>query len=162
MNDIWTEAYTIERNYLESVSQSEYAIKKNIPVLDSLMFVKHNIRDWTEPQDFMFQPSLIWHDDEEMITDEVSINYLRNKFKDIEIILGNLKLEVATKVKEVESLKKTLLNLRKEGQSDIKIEGKLSDILKCLQDLSLVDNKRLTADTQVLALQEWAGDILSG
>lgn len=85
VNDFWTQAINVEKaNYdrskvcLDSIQQ---VVNQNIPTLDSVMFVKHNIGQWTEPSDFIFQESPIWHDDEKMITSGVPLQYLRTRLE---------------------------------------------------------------------------------
>lgn len=38
----------------------------------------HNTTVWTEPADFDFEPSPIWHDNPNMVADEPAKIYLRN------------------------------------------------------------------------------------
>lgn len=86
LNHFWNQAITMEqgcydrsKNCLTSMAG---VVAQNDPALDSAMFLKHNLAQWTEPTDFYYQPSPIWHDDEQMIVDNTALQYLRKRLSD--------------------------------------------------------------------------------
>lgn len=70
-------------------------IEQNKPSLDSAMFVKHNLSTFSEPKDFYYEPSPIWHDDENMIVEDSALRFLRTRLND-----STKKLNDQTKVSE--------------------------------------------------------------
>ena len=82
LNSIWSLAAQIETDtltrsasYLNHLSAE---IPRNNPLLDSMMFVRHNAGPWEEPPDFQFEPSPVWLDDGNIATDEAAAVFLRN------------------------------------------------------------------------------------
>src|SRR5579859_19189 len=82
LNILWTHASTLEQTCLSRstaiLQHISSEVSRNIPILDSTMFAKHNLAQWSEPPEFVFEPSPIWHDDPEIITDEYAKVFLRN------------------------------------------------------------------------------------
>jgi len=72
------------------------------------MFVRHNTELWTEPPDFEFEPSPIWHDDAEIVTDEFAKVFLRNMVSRSREGLNKIKGNVALKQQEVEKLRASM------------------------------------------------------
>lgn len=66
-NQILKVATSLERNLGKNINsrldESNLAIEKNKPHLDTLMFIKHNSKAWEEPPDYQYIPSPVWHDD---------------------------------------------------------------------------------------------------
>lgn len=86
LNNFWLQAISMEQGCYDRsktcLTSMTGVVGQNDSALDSAMFVKHNIAQWTEPTDFYYQPSPIWHDDEKMITDNISLQYLRKRLED--------------------------------------------------------------------------------
>jgi hypothetical protein len=72
------------------------------------MFVSHNTGRWDEPMDFMFEPSPIWHDDAQIITDEYAKVFLRNMVAKSREGLSQIQPAVALKNQEVENLRRSI------------------------------------------------------
>jgi hypothetical protein len=79
-------------------------IARNLPVLDSGMFVKHNVYNWSEPSNFVFEPSPVWHDNSNMVVDEQAQVYLRNLLQKSRRGMDGLKGEVERRGKEIQQL----------------------------------------------------------
>lgn len=81
LNSIWLSTSILERESLTKLTESFNAIDavvhQNLPHLDTMMFMKHNTQNWTEPVDFNYIPSPIWHDDDRMIVNNESIQPLK-------------------------------------------------------------------------------------
>jgi len=69
------------------------------------MFARHNNVPWDEPPDFMFEPSPIWHDDPEIVTDEYAKVFLRNMVTKSREGLSKIQGNVALKYQEVDKLR---------------------------------------------------------
>ncbi|CAL9730173.1 protein Bzz1p [Monosporozyma unispora] len=71
LNDIWKQASQLEitmgGNLQKRLTTADEVVKQNKPSLGTAMFIKHNVKNWKEPSDFVFKPSPIWHDDEGFI-----------------------------------------------------------------------------------------------
>ena len=69
------------------------------------MFVQHNRAPWNEPVDFAFEPSPIWHDDSDIVTDEYAKVFLRNMVSKSREGLSKIQGNVALKQQEIEKLR---------------------------------------------------------
>lgn len=123
LNLLWTHASTLEQTCL---SRSIYILQhitsevaRNIPILDSTMFVKHNLVQWQEPSDFVFEPSPIWHDDAEIVTDEYAKVFLRNMVTKSREGLQKVQGLVALKYQEVEKLRTNVNGNENEAVSNV-------------------------------------------
>ncbi|CAG8475963.1 12432_t:CDS:10 [Funneliformis caledonium] len=88
---------------------------------DSQLFIRYNKRSWEEPTDFVFEPSSISEDTEELINDENSQVYLSNKLSKAKRNLEKLTSEIESKKKEIDgmqSLKEAYENNSKLGDAD--------------------------------------------
>ena len=83
VNSIWLSSTQLERKSNDKINTFTTAIdnvvKQNLPMLDSAMFVKHNLANWSEPADFQYIPSQIWHDDQTMNVNEGTLLDLKIK-----------------------------------------------------------------------------------
>lgn len=69
------------------------------------MFVMHNTTVWTEPVDFDFEPSPIWHDNPNMVADEPAKIYLRNLLQKSKRGIEGHKGDIMRRKKEIGDLK---------------------------------------------------------
>jgi hypothetical protein len=103
---------------LEHISSE---VGRNSPILDSTMFVRHNIAPWNEPPDFVFEPSPIWHDDENIITDDYAKVFLRNMVTKSREGLGRIQGNVTLKHQEVDKLRASVQgNENREAVSSVR------------------------------------------
>lgn len=70
------------------------------------MFLRHNTGGWNEPKDFDFEPSPLWHDTDDIVTDELATVFLRNLLGKSRRGLEVAKGVVESKQKEVQGLQK--------------------------------------------------------
>lgn len=165
LNGLWAlsadlETQTIDRckNHLQQLT---IAVSQNVPNLDSSMFVQHNASGWSEPTDFQFEASPIWHDDERLITDEAAKVFLRNKVSKSRRSLGELTATVDSKKKEVEGLK----NMATAYGDDPSLGSQdevLNNLINAISDAALCDNKKLALAIEVLTITKEVGDIDAG
>lgn len=78
------------------------------------MFVKHNVPDWIEPPEFQFEPSHIWHDTDQIVTDEYAKVYLRNLVLKSKKGLAEVKGEVETRRREMEGLVRSKQSVKED------------------------------------------------
>lgn len=69
------------------------------------MFVEHNIGAWNEPFNFEFEPSMVWHDTDDIVVDDPAQVFLRNLMTKSRRSLDEVKPDFEKKRKEVEALK---------------------------------------------------------
>lgn len=165
LNSIWLEAAYLEAATLKRSSEFigflTQEIPRNQPVLDSMMFVRHNAGPWVEPPNKLFEPSPVWHDDDAMIVDETAKVFLRNVLGKSKAQLGELRREVDKKRREVESGKK-VKQLVREGKDKRDEVDVVRSIFALQEDLHIVDHKRLTAEVETSTITEAVGDVTLG
>ncbi|KAK9446416.1 uncharacterized protein V1518DRAFT_424076 [Limtongia smithiae] len=166
LNSIWTQAATVEiscfdrcKDYLqESIS----VITRNVPFLDCAMFMRHNaLPDWAPPPDFLYEPSPIWHDDDEMVTDEAAKTFLRNKISKSRRGIQELRATVDDKRKEIESLYDLRENAIKDPTKG-NFDEVFSKLVSVQKDASLADTKRIALEVEVETVELVVGDIIRG
>ena len=109
LNILWTHASTLEQTCLSRstviLQHTTAEASRNIPILDSTMFVRHNTSPWQESPDFDFEPSPIWHDDPEIVTDEYAKVVLRNMVTKAREGLGKIQGSVTLSQQEVDKIR---------------------------------------------------------
>jgi formin-binding protein 1 len=112
LNILWIHASTLEQSCLgrsTGILQHTFSeVSRNIPILDSTMFVRHNVAEWNEPLEFSFEPSPIWHDDPEIVTDEYAKVFLRNMVSKSREGLTRIQGTVTLKHQEVDKLRASI------------------------------------------------------
>ena len=165
LNGIWSLAAELEIGMLkrstEFVSHLSGEIPRNVPSLDSMMFVRHNAGPWQEPADKVFEPSPVWHDDDAMIVDETAKVFLRNVLGKSKGQLGDLRREVDKKRREIENVKKVKQAIRdgRDKRNEVEIVGA---IFLMQEELHQVDHKRLTAEVETTTITQAVGDVTVG
>lgn len=165
LNNLWGVATQLESDMLQQsngmVEHQGTEIKRNLPHLDSMMYIQHNLGTFNEPPDKMFEPSPVWHDDGAMVVDDTAKVYLRNVLSKSKSQLGELRREVDKKRREVEGLKRTKQRIR-EG-TEKKDEAEVVRILFSMQEeLHAVDRQRLTAEVETSTITSVVGDVTLG
>ncbi|KPM34951.1 hypothetical protein AK830_g11622 [Neonectria ditissima] len=165
LNALWGVATHLESDMLKQsnvlIEHQGTEILRNLPHLDSMMYLQHNMGVFNEPPDKVFEASPVWHDDGAMIVDDMAKVYLRNVLTKSKSQLGELRREVDKKRREVEGLRRTKQRIR-EG-TEKKDEAEVVRILFALQeDLHAVDRQRLTAEVETSTITSVVGDVTLG
>ncbi|KAF5235002.1 hypothetical protein FANTH_11841 [Fusarium anthophilum] len=165
LNSLWTVATNLESDMLQQsngmVQHQGTEIQRNLPHLDSMMYIQHNMGVFNEPPDKHFEASPVWHDDGTMVVDETAKVFLRNVLGKSKSQLGELRREVDKKRREVESLKQLKQRVR-EGKEK-KDEVEVVRILFSMQeDLHSIDRQRLTAEVETSTITSVVGDVTLG
>ncbi|KAG4260387.1 hypothetical protein FPRO04_01486 [Fusarium proliferatum] len=165
LNSLWTVATNLESDMLQQsngmVQHQGTEILRNLPHLDSMMYIQHNMGTFNEPPDKHFEASPVWHDDGTMVVDETAKVFLRNVLGKSKSQLGELRREVDKKRREVESLKQLKQRVR-EGKEK-KDEVEVVRILFSMQeDLHSIDRQRLTAEVETSTITSVVGDVTFG
>lgn len=165
LNSVWTLAAQLEVGMLDRstkfINHLFQEIPRNLPTLDTMMFVRHNVGPWQEPGDRIFEPSPIWHDDDKMIVDETAKVFLRNMLSKSKGQLSELRREVDKKRRDLEAVKKTIQQIRegKEKRDEVLV---VSQKFSTQEELHRVDRQRLTAEMEMLAITTAVGDVTVG
>lgn len=165
LNSIWTVASQLEGEMLQQsygmMAHLTSEIGRNLPHLDSMMYMRHNIGGFNEPPDKVFEASPVWHDDDSMIVDETAKIYLRNVLSKSKSSLGELRREVDKKRREVENVRRLKERVR-EG-TEKKDEVEVVRMLFSLQeDLHATDHQRLVAEVETSTITSAVGDVTLG
>lgn len=165
LNNLWTLATQLENGMLKRsidfVTHLANEIPRNLPVLDTMMYLRHNVVPWQEPADRVFEPSPVWLDDDKMIVDEAAKVFLRNVLTKSKSQLGELKREVDKKRRDLESTNRIKQAIRegKDKRDEVEVVGAQ---FKQQEDLHQADHKRLTAEVETLAITAAVGDVTLG
>ncbi|KAH8808069.1 hypothetical protein F5884DRAFT_821527 [Xylogone sp. PMI_703] len=165
LNAIWALAAQLEAAMLQRstdiVNHVAQEIPRNNPKLDSMMFLRHNLTQWQEPPDKVFEPSPVWHDDAAMVVDDAAKVFLRNLLVKSKGQLGDLKRDVDKKRREVESGKKVKQQIRegKDKRDEVEV---VRGIFALQEELHQIDHKRLTAEVEVSTITQAVGDVTLG
>src|SRR5947209_19949924 len=112
MNALWMLSCSLSigtaNKCIDDLTTLSSEISRNLPHLDSLMFITHNQPQngqWDEPPDFFFEPSPIWHDTSDIITDDAAKVWLQNKISKSRGQLESYRSEVEKRRKDVEAMR---------------------------------------------------------
>jgi Skp family chaperone for outer membrane proteins len=165
LNGIWSLAAQLESGMLKRssdyVNHLAQEIPRNLPPLDSMMFVRHNVGQWQEPGNRVFEPSPVWHDDDAMVVDDTAKVFLRNVLGKSKGQLGELRREVDKRRREVDGIKRVKQQIR-EGKDKRDEVDVVKAIFAQQEELHQVDHKRLTAEVETLTITEAVGDVTLG
>lgn len=154
------ETATLERSaeYLKHLSSE---IPRNNPVLDSMMFARHNIGDWREPADFTFEPSPVYYDNDAMVTDEPAKNFLRNYLMKSKGLLGEYRRELDTRRKEVDNAKRVRRAIRegKDKRDEVEVVRAIFSLQETAHE---AERQKVTAEVEVSTITAAVGDVSIG
>lgn len=165
LNTLWSLAASFELGMLKRstdlIVYIAQEIPRNVPQLDTMMFVRHNAAPWQEPLDKAFEASPVWHDDDTMIVDDSAKIFLRNMLNKSKGQLGELRREVDTKRKDVEGIKRIRQAIRegKDKRDEVQV---WSQMLTMQEQLHEVDRRRLNAETETTTITSTIGDLTIG
>lgn len=165
LNAIWLQAAAIEKATLDRSTQLVQhlsgEIPRNNPVLDSMMFVRHNTAEWREPTDFKFEPSPVMYDDDAMSTNGPSKVFLQNILGKSKSELSSLRGEVDSKKREVEAGKQVKRNIRQGKDKRDEIEVSRS-VFVLLEHFHGAERRKITAEVEVSTILQAVGDVSLG
>ncbi|QIW96449.1 hypothetical protein AMS68_001967 [Peltaster fructicola] len=165
LNNLWNSAASMEKQALshstELVQHLITEIPRNKPALDSMMFVRHNASQWSDPPDFAFEPSPVWLDDDAMATDQASKIFVMNILAKSKNQITPLKREADDKRREVEAAKKVrqLIREGRDKRDEVEVVRAMFVHQEALHD---VERRRVTAEVEVSTITSVMGDISIG
>lgn len=165
LNSLWLLAAQLEKNAstqsAELMTRLGTEIPRNDPKLDSLMFLQHNASQSQEPPNIAFEPSPVWHDDDQMVTDESAKVFLRNMLMKSKVLAKEMKAEVEKQQREIQASKRIRDNVRqgKDKRDEVEV---VKSIFHLQEKLHETDRKRLTAEVETLTILAVVGDLSLG
>lgn len=163
LNAIWTRSCEMELKCLNaSIGHSSGVlalIPRNVPTLDSMMFIQHNKTDWQEPADFYFEASHVWRDTPDMATDEAARIFLLNLLGKGKAGLEQMKQEVDKKRREIENFQRTKESVKIDESRAAQDAEVTKNLLNAWDDLVASDSKRITLETEVESILSAVGDL---
>ena len=165
LNAIWSLAASIETQTLtrstEYLQHLSSEIPRNNPLLDSMMFVRHNAGGWQEPGSFQFEPSPVWLDDGSLAVDESAVTFLRNVLLKTKGSLGEYRRELDKKLKEVENAKAARQKIR-DGQ-DKRDEVEVVRAIFAIQEAAHeIAKQKVSAEVEISTITSVVGDVSIG
>ncbi|EMC99067.1 hypothetical protein BAUCODRAFT_42447, partial [Baudoinia panamericana UAMH 10762] len=165
LNKLWMTAASLETDTLQrSLRLLEHLsgeIPRNNPVLDSMMFVRHNASQWQDPPDFAFEPSPVWLDDDVMASDPASKTFLMNILSKSKASVGELKRECDAKRREVEGAKRVRQAIREGRDKRDELQVVRSQFYH-QEALHEAERKMITAEIEVSTILSSVGDVTVG
>ena len=165
MNRIWSHASKLENDVLarsvDHVRHLSAEIPRNDPRLDSTMFVQHNVANWHEPPDMIFEPSPVWLDDNLMAVDETAKVFLRNILGKSKGQIKDLRRDSEAKRREIDKVKALRQSIRegKDKRDEVEV---VRAIFSMQGDLHEIDRKRMAAEVEASTITVVVGDISLG
>ncbi|KAF2181964.1 FCH-domain-containing protein [Zopfia rhizophila CBS 207.26] len=165
LNSLWSLAAQIETQTLsrstEYLKHLSAEIPRNNPLLDSMMFVRHNAGAWQEPANFQFEPSPVWLDDGSIATDESATVFLRNVLTKTKASLGEHRRELDKKRKEVENARKVRQNIRegKDKRDEVEVVRAIFSLQESMHE---VERQKVSAEVEVSTITLVVGDLSIG
>ncbi len=154
------ETDTLQRS-LQLLGHLAGEIPRNKPVLDSMMFVRHNATQWQDPLDFAFEPSPVWLDDDVMASDPSSKTFLMNILSKSKSSVGELRRECDGKRKEVEGAKRVRQAIREGRDKRDELEIVRSQLHQ-QELLHEAERKLITAEVEMSTITAAVGDVTVG
>ncbi|PLB42602.1 putative actin polymerization protein Bzz1 [Aspergillus candidus] len=165
LNSLWSLAVQLDKTYLsrsmDHMSKLLTEIPRNLPHLDSLMFVRHNATQSTEPPNLTFEPSPVWHDDDALITDESAKVFLRNLLSKSKTQVRDLRVEADEKRRDVDGVRRVRQNVQqgKDTRSEVEVVRSIFLLQGTLHD---VERKKLTVEVETATVMSAVGDLSLG
>ncbi|TKA22268.1 hypothetical protein B0A50_08230 [Salinomyces thailandicus] len=165
LNRLWSTAASLENETLtrstQLVQHLSGEIPRNNPVLDSMMFARHNASQWQDPPDFTFEPSPVWLDDDTMANDPQSKTFLMNILSKSKGSLNELRRECDFKRREVEGAKRVRQAIR-EGKDKRDEVDVVRTMFYHQETLHEAERRMVTAEVEVSTITSSVGDVSIG
>ena len=162
LNSIWLIAAALETNTLkrsvDHIAHLSAEIPRNNPSLDSNMFVRHNAVQWQEPANLVFEPSPVWLDQDNMMTDDASKVFLRNILSKSKPLINQIKTDAAQKRRELDNVKLARRNIR-EGKDRRDEVACVVQQFMVQEEMHAIERKRLTAEVETSTITSVVGDL---
>lgn len=153
-------ANKIEKKRLANVSAcldaSTKAVEANDPKLDSQMFVEHNANafQWSDLPDFLFEPSPIWHDNDQMyIQSEPALRHLGALLGDANTQSVTLTAESQRAAAQYDDAKDSVIEAKFAQLTPMQAAPLLAAQTSTLKALVTAENRRVATEVEIEAIE---------
>jgi hypothetical protein len=165
MNKILTITASTEINKnnknIKALESTIEVIKENKPQLDTAMFIKHNLTEWQEPQDFYYVPSSIWHDDDHFVAGESEMQALKRTLALAHKTQSKLDDAIESEREKLNSLttQKTETKSKEGDEFDFKLGlNTVNGYLTTLSQFVVDENMKVAAQVEIETIGNNVGD----
>lgn len=156
LNMFWNKAVDLEKSCYQrcigNLDSMAAIVSQNKPSLDSAMFAKHNIASWNEPPDFLYEPSPIWHDDENMIVNnDAVLQFLRKRLSESSQKLNDKTASTESRYEDLRRVMEEKQNASPSKSNSFIIT--LGKHVNALQALTTLDTERLIQQVEVETIE---------
>ncbi|KAA8917219.1 hypothetical protein TRICI_000612 [Trichomonascus ciferrii] len=156
LNMFWNKAVDLEKSCYQrcigNLDSMAAIVAQNKPSLDSAMFAKHNIASWNEPPDFLYEPSPIWHDDENMIVNnDAVLQFLRKRLSEASRTLDDKTAATESRYEDLRRVMEEKQNASPNKSNSFIIT--LGKHVNALQALTTLDTERLIQQVEVETIE---------
>ncbi|CAI4063851.1 hypothetical protein SKDZ_08G1600 [Saccharomyces kudriavzevii ZP591] len=160
LNDLWLKAASVEKDLGTRVSKrlqtADSVVMQNKPSLNTAIFIKHNLQNWKEPQDFTYKPSPVWHDDEKFaVPSPLEVEDLRIKLAKAENDYNSLQDKTQNELSRLSTLNKIKHEMKtnEDNVSATKFYDTLKDYLNIVSPFTSHETLKLQAEVQIESIQ---------
>lgn len=160
LNDLWLKAASVENDLGTNVSKRLQAansvVKQNKPSLNTAIFIKHNLKNWKEPQDFIYKPSPVWHDDEKFaVPSSLEVEDLRIKLAKAENDYNLLQDKTQNELSKLSTLNKIKHEMKtnEDNANAIKFYDTLKEYLNIVSPFTSHETLKLQAEVEIESIQ---------
>ncbi|EJS43468.1 bzz1p [Saccharomyces arboricola H-6] len=160
LNDLWLKAASVENDLGSRVSKrlesANSVVKQNKPSLNTAIFIKHNLKNWKEPQDFTYKPSPVWHDDEKFaVPSSAEVDDLRIKLAKAENDYNSLQDKAQNELSRLSALNKIKHEMKtnEDKVNATKFYDTLKDYLTVISPFTSHETLKLQAEVQIESIQ---------
>lgn len=163
LNLIWQKAGSLERELHKTIDSrldiADSVIIKNKPYLDTSMFIKHNVKTWKEPSDFLYAPSSVWHDDEHLVVkSQVELQDLKVKLAKAQQQLQTLNSQTESEKAQLSLLNTEKGNLKsKDPFNPMELQEVLRKYINSVSTFTSLENRKLEAEVEIETIQNNVG-----
>lgn len=165
LNALWSRAAKIETETLgrsaDFLNHLISEIPRNDPLLDSMMFARHNGGHWQEPGDFVFEASPVWHDQDGLAVDELSQVFLRNLLVKSKANLAEQKRSHDQKLKELENGRNLRRSIRegKDKRDEVEVVRSMFTLQEAAHN---IERSKITSEVEISTITSAVGDVSIG
>ncbi|CAI4039490.1 hypothetical protein SMKI_08G1570 [Saccharomyces mikatae IFO 1815] len=160
LNDLWLKATSVEKDLGTNVSKrlktADSVVKQNKPSLNTAIFIKHNLKSWKEPRDFIYTPSPVWHDDEKFaVPTPLEVEDLRIKLAKAENDYNSLQDKTQNELSKLSTLNKIKHEMKtnEDNVSATKFYDTLKEYLNIVSPFTSHETMKLQAEVQIESIQ---------
>ncbi|KAI9140317.1 hypothetical protein BKA69DRAFT_515846 [Paraphysoderma sedebokerense] len=132
-------------------------VTKINPKEDTSLFIGVNKHEWHEPSDFAFEPTGLWRDTGDMITDDYCKIVLQNSHGKLLKKRADVSNEITAKTKEIEAVEK-LMDAYKKNTSLGEYEDVKEHLLDGLRHISTCQTAKSRYESQISTIVAAIGD----